>query len=134
MKKLVLILPMLLLVVGCPPGSPTKNDCEAIVIPSIGPGTGTSTACVLPSECIENQMATHIDDVVCADKSKGSCPAGNAACSNQCSGVVLQSGLKILSCAWNRDKPCETPTGTSECTCNWSIPPGSSVSCGCGCK
>ena len=123
-----------ILVAACPPQTPTKNDCEAITIPAVGPGTGTSVACVLPSECIEGQMAVPIDHVLCADKSGGYCPMGTEACSNKCSGVVLQSGLKILSCSWNRDKPCEAPAGTSECTCTWSIPAGSTLSCGCGCQ
>lgn len=129
-----------LALVACPPKpAPNKNACESISIPSInGPGSGTQTLCVLPSECREDTMTTLIDSTFCNDKSLAQCPAGNSACSNSCVGVVNNSGLQVTpnSCTWDRNSECKTASGAagSNCTCNWTIPAGSSLSCGCGCK
>jgi hypothetical protein len=117
---------------GTPNG---KNACESINIASIGPGTGTQMLCTGATDCREDVMAQKFDATFCADKSKGSCPAGNAACSNQCAGVVNSSGLKASGCVWDNTKKCDLPGGGAgaQCTCKWEIPAGSSLACGCGC-
>ncbi len=123
---------------GCPPSPPAKNACESISIAPIGPGTGSTTVCTTPTDCREDVMTGYIDTAICSDKSKGSCPAGSAACSNTCGGVVNSSGLKVNagSCTWDRNSECKTSAGGagSNCTCSWTIPAGSSVSCGCACQ
>ena len=126
--------------IGCPPPPPPppKDACSSISIPSIGPGSGESSLCVLPSECREDTMTQKLDATFCNDKSGGSCPTGNSACSNSCVGVVLNSGLQVTpgSCTWDRNSECKTASGVagSNCMCKWTIPAGSALTCGCGCK
>lgn len=83
-------------------------------------------------------MTTLIDTTFCNDKSGGSCPAGNSACSNSCVGVVNSSGLQVTagSCTWDRNSECKTASGGagSNCTCKWTLAAGAAISCGCGCK
>lgn len=84
-------------------------------------------------------MTQLIDASYCADKSAGYCPAQNAACAGgNCGGAVLSSGLTVApgACSWDRNSECKTSTGAAggKCTCNWTIPAGAILQCGCGCK
>lgn len=142
MKRILLVIFVGAGFMGCPPTPappPPTNACTSISIPAInGPGSGTQTLCVLPSECREDAMTTKINNTFCGDKSGASCPQGNAACSSSCVGVVIQSGLQVTpgSCKWDRNSECKTASGDtgSNCTCDWTIPAGSALRCGCGCK
>jgi hypothetical protein len=138
LMKTLAVVALTLLLVACPPtpAPPGKNACDAITIPAIGPGMGSQTLCVLPSECREDTMAVMIDGAFCADKSGGTCPAGNAACSNACTGQVVASGLKATACSWDRNSECKTTSGAAggKCSCTWTIPAGGSLQCGCGCR
>ena len=134
--SIVLVLLCAVSLLACPPTQVGKNACEGISMPAIPPGTGSLTMCVLPSECREDTMTTYMDSSICSDKSKASCPAGAAACSNACVGTVVSSGLKASNCSWDRNSECLTSSGDKggKCTCDWTVPAGSSIQCGCGCK
>lgn len=128
-------------VLSCPPPSPPppKDACASISIPAVsGPASGSQAVCTLPTSCRDDSVVTLIDDLLCNDKSKGSCPAGTSACQNTCAGTVLSSGLKVTanSCTWDRNSECKTASGQagSFCTCQWTIPAGAALQCGCGCK
>ncbi len=129
------------LLVSCPPPPPPPVTCASISIPAVpGPASGTQTVCTLPSDCREDSTAVPIDTLLCNDKSKAYCPSGTSSCNlkQTCVGVVVSSGLVVPpnSCTWDRNTECKTPSGGagSNCTCKWTIPAGSSLSCGCGCQ
>ncbi len=141
MKLTPIVIALLCGVASCatcqpPPPPPPPIACASISIPSIGPGTGSQTICTAPTDCRENTMTTLIDSAFCADKSGGSCPAGTPSCNGTCAGTVVSSGLKASACTWDRNSECKTAAGGagSNCTCSWTIPAGSSLSCGCACQ
>lgn len=80
-------------------------------------------------------MTGKFDANLCGDKG-GQCATQSPACSTSCVGVVVSSGLKAATCSWDRNSECQTPAGDKggKCTCAWSVPAGSSLQCGCGCK
>ena|SRR5271165_2195247 len=120
----------------CSPPPPPPPACAGIVVPPIPPSSGSQTLCVLPSECREDTMGASIATTFCNDKSGGWCGPGNLSCSGKCGGTVGSSGLVASACTWDRNSECLAPGGGKggNCTCAWSIPAGSSLSCGCACQ
>jgi len=112
-----------------------QPNCRSIKRTPIPSGTGTTTLCVTPTQCREDEMAKLVSDSFCAEKTDETGRVCNRDCaSGHCVGVTTNSALIVTSVSWDREKKCASPTGTNECTAKWEIPAGKTVECGCDCK
>jgi hypothetical protein len=113
------------------------TNCRDIHRTPITNGSGILKLCVTATQCREDTMAQLISAALCTDPARGDaakCEPGECSGSGHCLGVVDSSGLVATNCKWDRDNPCSAPPSTNPCTCDWKIPNGASLSCGCDCK
>jgi hypothetical protein len=115
---------------------PPEAICDLIepwsIVPA--PGTGTTSLCVAPTDCREDNMAEIFSSKQCALQ-QDKCTAGSCQPANQlCRAGLKETGIVMKSCKWDRDgKTCDEH-GNHYCTCDWELPKGKSIECGCACK